>query len=93
MNDPELQLKMAKMSIEEREKFQSSLINKQNSEIRKTKAPAQETSCPNCKAPGNFLWEVNNILRNCIDFCEFPHKCYKNNKNCEFMWKTMRELQ
>jgi hypothetical protein len=36
---------------------------------------------------------VNRVLANCIDFCEFPHKCYKDDRNGMIIWKTMRELQ
>ena len=39
------------------------------------------------------MQEVNKVLKNCIDFCEFPHKCYTNNRNGEIIWKTMKELQ
>ena len=52
--------------------------------------------CPNCGEQGDFLQRVNKVLQNCIDFCEFPHRCFKNlkqNKNGEIIWKTMKELQ
>ena len=48
--------------------------------------------CPNCNANGDFLIEVNPVVRNCIDFCEFPHKCIKTPKG-EVKWLTIRELQ
>lgn len=48
--------------------------------------------CPNCQAPGNFLHNVNKVLTNCINFCEFPHRCFKGNRNGEIIWKTMNEL-
>lgn len=37
--------------------------------------------------------DVNKVLRNCIDFCEFPHRCFKGKKSGEIIWKTMNELQ
>lgn len=48
--------------------------------------------CPNCNASGDFLIEINPVVRNCIDFCEFPHKCIKTPKG-EVKWMTIRELQ
>lgn len=39
----------------------------------------------------NFLEPVNKVLQNCIDFCEFPHRCYINGKS-EIIWKTLGEL-
>ena len=48
--------------------------------------------CTNCKVKGDFLVEVNPIVRNCVDFCEFPHKCDKS-PNGEIHWKSVRELQ
>ena len=48
--------------------------------------------CTNCKCKGDFLVEVNPIVRNCVDFCEFPHKCNKV-VECEVQWMTIRELQ
>jgi hypothetical protein len=48
--------------------------------------------CINCKCKGDFLVEVNPIVRNCVDFCEFPHKCNKS-QNGEVLWKSVRELQ
>ena len=53
---------------------------------------AQENMCPNCNASGEFLIEVNPVVRNCIDFCEFPHKCFKG-PGGEIKWMTVRELQ
>ena len=52
-----------------------------------------EVCCPNCQERGDFLKEVNKVLRNCLDFCEFPHRCFKDSKHGEIIWKTMRELQ
>lgn len=34
---------------------------------------------------------LNRKLKNCVDFCEFPHKCFKD-RNCEVLWKTHAEL-
>lgn len=92
LHDPEMQVKMAKMTPAEREQFTRDLLKKQQEAFRKGQQ-GYEMQCPNCKAVGNFLWDVNNILQNCIDFCEFPHKCYKNSKYGELVWKTMKELQ
>lgn len=40
------------------------------------------------------MQDINKVLRNCIDFCEFPHKCWLGNKNGgQIIWKTMNELQ
>jgi len=50
--------------------------------------------CPNCNARGDFMQEVNKVLRNCIDFCEFPHRCWNQQTgNYEIIWKTLGELQ
>lgn len=38
--------------------------------------PGFDVCCPNCQARGDFLQEVNKVLKNCIDFCEFPHRCW-----------------
>lgn len=35
---------------------------------------------------------INKVLQNCIDFCEFPHKCWADGREC-VLWKTMSELQ
>ena len=51
-----------------------------------------ECSCPNCGTKGDFLQEVNKLLKNCIDFCEFPHKCIDSNGQPFIMWKTLVEL-
>lgn len=48
--------------------------------------------CPHCKANGDFLTEVNPVVRNCVDFCEFPHICNKI-LGGEVIWKTVGELQ
>ena len=39
------------------------------------------------------MQEVNKVLKNCIDFCEFPHRCYINDGRGEIIWKTLGELQ
>lgn len=49
--------------------------------------------CPNCQLNGDFLQDINEIMKNCIDFCEFPHKCYVQNKGGSIVWKTMLDLQ
>lgn len=54
--------------------------------------PGYDVCCPNCQARGDFLTNVNKVLQNCIDFCEFPHKCYKDEQG-QTIWKTMKELQ
>jgi hypothetical protein len=42
----------------------------------------------------NFITDINKVLKNCIDFCEFPHKCYlENRKNGGIIWKTLLDLQ
>ena len=53
--------------------------------------PGYDVCCPNCQAGGDFLQEVNKVLKNCIDFCEFPHRCKQNGG--EIIWKTLGELQ
>ena len=55
--------------------------------------PDMDICCPNCQARGDFLQEVNKVLKNCIDFCEFPHRCYLNDGRGEIIWKTLGELQ
>ena len=32
------------------------------------------------------------IVRNCVEFCEFPHKC-KKAPDGQVIWMTIRELQ
>lgn len=36
---------------------------------------------------------MNKVLQNCIDFCEFPHRCPSLDGKNEIMWKTLGELQ
>ena len=56
--------------------------------------PEYDICCPNCQATGDFMQEVNKVLRNCIDFCEFPHKCFNQKTGgYEIIWKTLGELQ
>lgn len=52
-----------------------------------------EFQCPHCKAKGDdLLQEVNPVVRNMVDFCEFPHKCDKT-PNGEVRWMTVTALQ
>jgi hypothetical protein len=55
--------------------------------------PEFDVCCPNCQSRGDFMQEVNKVLKNCIDFCEFPHRCYSNDGRTEIIWKTLGELQ
>lgn len=55
--------------------------------------PGFDVCCPNCQERGDFIVEVNKVLRNCIDFCEFPHRCYTDGKHSQIIWKTLLELQ
>lgn len=55
--------------------------------------PEFDVCCPNCQARGDFMQEVNKVVKNCIDFCEFPHRCHSNNGHGEIIWKTLNELQ
>ena len=45
------------------------------------------------KQSGRSVTDINKVLRNCIDFCEFPHRCYTDGKNSQIIWKTLSELQ
>lgn len=54
--------------------------------------PGYDVCCPHCQERGDFLQPINKVLRNCIDFCEFPHKCWKDGRDI-IIWKTMLELQ
>jgi hypothetical protein len=55
--------------------------------------PGYDVCCPNCQERGHFLQDINKVLKNCIDFCEFPHKCYlENRKKGGIIWKTLMEL-
>ena len=55
--------------------------------------PDFDVCCPNCQTRGDFLQPVNKVLQNCIDFCEFPHKCPSIDGKSELIWKTLGELQ
>ena len=55
--------------------------------------PEFDVMCPHCQAKGDFLQEVNKVLQNCIDFCEFPHACRKTDGQREIIWATLSELQ
>jgi hypothetical protein len=55
--------------------------------------PDFDVCCPHCQEKGDFLREVNKVLKNCIDFCEFPHRCPSLQGNNEIIWKTLSELQ
>jgi hypothetical protein len=55
--------------------------------------PEYDVCCPNCQTRGDFMQEVNKVVKNCIDFCEFPHRCHSNNGYGEIIWKTLNELQ
>lgn len=66
-----------------------------NQQQRRSHSPrnivaGHEIGCPSCKVKGDFLQEVNPIVRNCVDYCEFPHKC---NRNTHTVWKAVRDLQ
>lgn len=39
------------------------------------------------------MQDVNKVLRNCIDFCEFPHRCPSSDGQGSIIWKTLGELQ
>lgn len=48
--------------------------------------------CPNCNAKGDIFIEVNPLVRNVVEFCEFPHRCKKGCVDSELSWKTINEL-
>jgi len=66
--------------------------NPQARQMAQTPTPGGgfDICCPNCQARGDFLQEVNKVVRNCIDFCEFPHRC--PNPGGQLIWKTLGEL-
>jgi len=35
--------------------------------------PGYDNCCPSCQARGDFLQNINKVLQNCVDFCEYPH--------------------
>ena len=53
----------------------------------------QECQCPNCGIQGDFFQPVNKVVQNCIDFCEFPHRCFQRDGTSIILWKTLKELQ
>ena len=55
--------------------------------------PEYDICCPNCQVRGDFMQEVNKVLQNCIDFCEFPHRCQGPDGKSEIIWETLGELQ
>jgi len=56
---------------------QNNMINAARAGGRQNgETPGYDVCCPNCQARGDFMQEVNKVLKNCIDFCEFPHKCH-----------------
>ena len=68
-------------------------LAQQNSQKKQQPPPSFEPCCPNCNTQGDFLQDVNILLKNCVDFCEFPHRCYDQNGDTDIVWKTMNELQ
>ena len=65
---------------------------------KKGLTPEFDICCPNCQQKGDFLRDINSILKNCIEFCEFPHKCTKQSEDGQkkeevIIWKTLGELQ
>jgi hypothetical protein len=85
--------KMAQMSPAERQSYAAQAYQKTVPGFpNKHITPGYDVCCPNCQERGDFLEPVNKVLRNCIDFCEFPHKCWKDGQEI-VLWKTMNELQ
>ena len=61
---------------------------------KKTGHKVEESCCPVCDAKGDFLEPLNNIVTNCVDICEFPHRCWNPEDGSSFiMWKTLNDLQ
>lgn len=94
--DPEMHKlskeKMAQMSPSERQKYAARVYQKQSNKNMTT--PGFDVCCPNCQERGDFMQPINKVLRNCIDFCEFPHKCWDDcGRKEKVIWKTMAELQ
>ena len=87
--------RLAQMSPRQRKEYAAAQYARQQQQFKMKQGmtPGYDVCCPNCQARGDFMHDVNKVLRNCIDFCEFPHRCYNNDKNGEIIWKTMRELQ
>jgi len=75
-----------------RKNDKSGRFNRDRYQYYKQQNNYEAMMCTHCKCKGDFLVEVNPIVRNCVDFCEFPHKCNKAS-NGEVLWKSVRELQ
>ena len=75
-----------------RKNEKSGRFNRDRYQYYKQQNNYEAMMCTHCKCKGDFLVEVNPIVRNCVDFCEFPHKCNKAS-NGEVLWKSVRELQ
>ena len=56
------------------------------------KCQKETNKCPNCKKQGEFQ-SLNKVLLNIIDYFKYPHRCFKQNKEGEIIWKTMKEWQ
>lgn len=50
-------------------------------DIGKGSTPEFDICCPNCQQKGDFLKDVNMVVKNCMEFCEFPHRCKKVGKD------------
>ena len=61
--------------------------------VKKSSNANGEPTCPNCGATGDFFDELNAVVKNCVDFCEFPHRCVKPDGTSYIMWKTLADLQ
>jgi len=84
--------RLSQMSPYDRKSYNSKMANLQNKARGMGTTPGYDVCCPNCQERGDFMQEVNKVVRNCVDFCEFPHRCYMNSKRGEIIWKTMNEL-
>ena len=84
--------KLANMSPAQREQYAAQIYAKQTALKGRNVTPGFEVCCPNCQERGDFMQPINKVLRNCIDFCEFPHKCWKDGREI-IIWKTMTDLQ
>lgn len=80
------------MTPSQRQQYASTMYNKQAGIKGRNITPGYDVCCPNCQERGDFLQPINKVLKNCIDFCEFPHKCWKDGREI-IIWKTMIELQ
>ena len=56
------------------------------------RSAANQCTCPNCNAKGDIFVEVNPIVRNVVEFCEFPHRCKRGVVDSEVRWMTINEL-